>query len=358
MTANRPIIIEKVRASDTSATGRFRVGRRTNEVRFDGVAPDARSAREAFAAIAKIMGMETNRSVVSLPRLSSTFTESMAALERTHLAIYPHHHQAPLHTLHRREAPLDAANDDRRVAAFFSGGVDSLDLVIEHGDIIDDLLFVRGFDVQVHDLERNEEVLLPVREAAASVGKPLIVAETDLRDFSDPATDWTWFVYAGLIATTLMLSRTHKLVLCAASVADQHLPVEAVRNRSGGFGNERTELRIEGRTATRVAKLEKVAAAGVARSSLRVCWQNVAGTINCGLCDKCIRTMVGLAAVGMLDQIDTLPDHLDLESVAASPAAKRSDRAFLQESLESAEANGHAELASALRTALAAGNPS
>ena len=100
-----------------------------------------------------------------------------------------------------------------------------------------------------------------------------------------------------------------------------------------------------------------VATAGVARSTLRVCWQNEPGTLNCGRCDKCLRTMVGLAAVGLLDEIESLPSEIDLAAVSRHPAASRSDRAYLLEAHEAARVGGHHEIADALATALEAAAP-
>jgi hypothetical protein len=355
MGAGTPIVLERCASTATSATGRFRVGRRSHVVRFDGVAPEPASVPEAFAAIARLMGMENDQRVVSLPRLSPSFRRSIDVFQQVHLGLFPHHAAAPIHALPRREPR--GADDGRRVAAFFSGGVDSFDLLLEHGDEIDDLIFVRGFDVVVHDVERTAEVLAIVRDAAEAVGKPLLVIDTDLRDFSDPTCDWTWFVYGGLIATSLLLSRTHRKVLCAVSVADHHLPEPVGRLRSEPFGNARAHLALEGRTATRVDKIAAVAASGMAADTLRVCWQNHPGTINCGGCPKCLRTMAALDAVGQLEAVRTLPDVVDLEALAAHPARTRSDRAYLAEIRDRAAATGRGELARALDRALDAGVP-
>lgn len=349
-----PIWLTGVSTTDTTAAGRFRVGRQRATVTFSGVAPEPVSAPEAFAAVGRVMGWENDQAVWSVPRIGPTYRAGIDNLQDVHLARFPHHHPSPLHARHRRDRPA-AHDDDRRVAAFFSGGVDSFDLVAEHYDDIDDLLFVRGFDIVVHDRERNAEVLAVVQDAADAVGKPLKVIDTDLRDFSDPTCDWTWYVYAGLVSTALLLERTHRLTLCAASMADRFLPDAMTAIRGRPIGNERTALRIEGRTATRVEKLARVVASGLARDTLRVCWQNQPGTLNCGTCAKCTRTMAGLAAIGALADIATLPDEVDLDLVAAHPAATQSDRYYLTETLEAAEAHDVDDLADALRRALAAG---
>jgi hypothetical protein len=49
---------------------------------------------------------------------------------------------------------------------------------------------------------------------------------------------------------------------------------------------------------------------------LRVCYKNPNGIYNCGRCEKCMRTMIALRAVGAQGRCKTLPNDLDLEEVA------------------------------------------
>jgi hypothetical protein len=349
-----PVLLERCRSGDSTAVARFRLGCRAATVRFEGVAPDPASAPEAFAAIARLLAMKAGRVVLSLPRLGRSFRQGSDLFQALYLQLYPQFRAAPLLAPSRKESPRPGG-DGRRIAAFFSAGVDSYHLLVEHGERIDDLIFVRGFDVPFDDERRNAEVLKPVQAAASALGRDLIVAGTDLRGFSDPQCNWTWFVYGGLLSTAMLMERTHRTVLCGASVADRHLPPRVAELRGLGFGNGRAELRIEGRAATRVEKVAAVAASGLARDTLRVCWQNVPGTLNCGACHKCIRTVAALAVVGMLGAIAVLPAEVDFDALAAHPARTRSDRAFLGELLDTARANGVGDVAAALEHALRVG---
>ena len=59
--------------------------------------------------------------------------------------------------------------------------------------------------------------------------------------------------------------------------------------------------------ASRLDKLDVVAREPAARHSLRVCWENRGGAYNCGRCEKCLRTMVAMDALGVLDAVRPLP---------------------------------------------------
>ncbi|MFM8237838.1 MAG: hypothetical protein ACKOBG_08800, partial [Actinomycetota bacterium] len=48
---------------------------------------------------------------------------------------------------------------------------------------------------------------------------------------------------------------------------------------------------------------------------LRVCWRNVTDTLNCGQCEKCLRTMMMLAAADQLQHCRTFPERALLPSI-------------------------------------------
>jgi len=53
---------------------------------------------------------------------------------------------------------------------------------------------------------------------------------------------------------------------------------------------------------SRMEKIKLVADWDVALQNLRVCLANVKDRLNCGKCEKCVRTMTALVAIGALDK--------------------------------------------------------
>jgi hypothetical protein len=45
---------------------------------------------------------------------------------------------------------------------------------------------------------------------------------------------------------------------------------------------------------------------------LRVCWKNYNNTYNCGICEKCIRTMFDFYRIGKLCKFSVLPTEFDV----------------------------------------------
>lgn len=61
-------------------------------------------------------------------------------------------------------------------------------------------------------------------------------------------------------------------------------------------------MRLEGSTLSRLDKVRLISDWDVALQNLRVCTHNPPGRLNCGSCEKCIRTMTELVAVGKLSE--------------------------------------------------------
>jgi hypothetical protein len=78
------------------------------------------------------------------------------------------------------------------------------------------------------------------------------------------------------------------------------------------------EVIHDGAEASRTEKIvRRIAGSALALETLNVCWEGEPGR-NCGACDKCLRTMIGLELAGCLGACSTLPSALDLDAVHAT----------------------------------------
>ncbi len=71
---------------------------------------------------------------------------------------------------------------------------------------------------------------------------------------------------------------------------------------------ERTELIVDGCQYRRVDKLKNIADWDVAQKYLNVCWGYTPDGSNCGLCPKCLRTLLPLEILGKLDDFAAVFD--------------------------------------------------
>jgi hypothetical protein len=226
---------------------------------------------------------------------------------------------APVRSSPRRQ-PLG------RVAAFFSGGVDSFSTILGEPDLTD-LIFVRGLDILprlAHQAGLADEVEAKLGWAAEELGLKLHVVETNLRELtepgdpSEPLSRWETYYGCAVAAVALFLGREFDRVLISGD-SDYEVQEKFGANWMVDqlWSNEDLEIVDAGGRFSRFQRTERIAEHPVVRKSLRVCWENPAGAYNCGRCRKCLMTMATLEALGALAGVETFPSELDLEAVAA-----------------------------------------
>jgi hypothetical protein len=221
--------------------------------------------------------------------------------------------------LHRVELVPDAVAigdvPGDRVAAFFSGGVDSFATVLARPEVTD-LIFVAGLDIPLGDSGRIALVEDHLRAAARDLRKGFIRVDTNLRQLTDELVDWQ-VAYGPVLATVALalagaIARVH-----VASFSDYaHMTPNGSHPLIDHlWASEGLEIVHDGARFDRAERITQIVDHPVVRRSLRVCWQN-ASELNCGVCHKCLSTMVPLAALGVLDAMETFP-ALELDRVAA-----------------------------------------
>ncbi len=204
------------------------------------------------------------------------------------------------------------------VGAFFSGGLDSLYTAITRGHEITHLIFVLGFDIPLRDQVRAARVLEATRSVAGMLGKPLIEMRTNLREVSDPLAPW-YAAYHGAAMGAVAQSLADHLgtVLIPSSWPVGQGPVQGSHPELDHlWSSSRVKVVHDASEADRIEKARVLAAHPGALENLRVCWQNTGSELNCGRCEKCVRTAVNLIAAGAAGACPSLPSRVDAEAVA------------------------------------------
>jgi hypothetical protein len=200
---------------------------------------------------------------------------------------------------------------NQNVGLFFSGGVDSLYSLIKNQDSITHLVLVHGFDIRLDQTELFSLTEGAARRVAKHFDKELIIVRTNLRDFSNPYADWGMYHGAALAMAGLALAPLLGKCIIAATYCYPEL------QRRGShplldplWSSETMRFVHDGLEASRTQKLAMLAGNEVAMSVLRVCW-STEEEYNCGHCEKCLRTMTALLALGKLDACPTLPHRVE-----------------------------------------------
>jgi hypothetical protein len=241
------------------------------------------------------------------------------------------------------------------VGVFFSGGVDSFYTLLKNQDEITKIIFVHGFDMMLEQTSLRSKVSGEIRRIARELGKPLIEVETNVHEIFDQYADFAGR-YGGCVLPSigLLLSPQFRKIHIPASEAYQHVNPDSSHPLFDPlWSTEMLTFEHDGCEADRIEKIARIAESDIALQTLRVCFNNRDGSYNCGQCEKCLRTMAALQAVGALERCTAFSRELDREAVSRIKISNFRVLPFFEENLRTLENRGHdPELAEALRTCI------
>jgi hypothetical protein len=223
------------------------------------------------------------------------------------------------------EAPVDDSpveDHPIRVAAFFSGGLDSFFTALRNQHAthlkpaIDDLVTVWGLDIPITSRAVYEQAEKSNIAAAEKLGKHHFTVATNLRS---PAVDahcsWEKLMHGpAMAAVALALDRHYTRFLIPSSYAYiDNMPYGSHPLTDALFSTRRMRIIHDGGGYKRIPKAELVATSSIAHEHVRVCWEGGSAE-NCCLCSKCVRTMIVFEALDALKHFKVFkPGALSLE---------------------------------------------
>jgi len=209
-----------------------------------------------------------------------------------------------------------------RAATFFSGGVDSyavlrlnhLGFPGEHPWRIRDGIVI--FGLEQDDPVVFERVRNSLKRAADEIGIALIPVYTNVylnyRNEDKGFAFWFYkFQSSALSSVAHALSNRITVASIASDygVADQW-PHGSDPRLDPNFSSAELRIRHDGVSLTRYERIKLISEWDTAIRHLRVCNQFKKygrEVFNCGRCEKCVRTMLALVSLGVLDRTDAFP---------------------------------------------------
>lgn len=233
-------------------------------------------------------------------------------------AWYPNLHDVAVHADVVAALP---ATGPGRVGAFFSGGVDSFFTLLRDRATaapaerpgIQDLITVWGFDISLNKPDAFDRLRERHAAIASRVGKELIDVTTNLRSTRWSEAQWSYLAHgAGLASIALALESRLGTVYIAGGGGYRGLHAWGSHSVTDPlFSTRATAIVYDGVAFLRSEKIELLSDSELALDGLRVCYETWTDE-NCGTCEKCIRTMIGLEICGALKKCPTLPHPPDL----------------------------------------------
>jgi len=277
-------------------------------------APDPPS--EPFVLAALLQAMRHGKDLVLEGPVSAMLLANLEGLQEIYAGWFPDLF-SPVAVVAEPAMPPDRVS--AAIAACFSGGVDSFHTVMTHRKRLDALVYVDGLDMVDPDPAFRQMVHARMAEAADEVGLPLLVATTNVREYAAPFAAWLEHFHAMALAAVghAMAAGLGELLITADRSYSTALQWGNHPMATPLYSSEAIRVTPSGWEGTRADRVMAIASYPPALRHLRVCWRNPDSAYNCGRCEKCIRTKIGLELAGALDACATLDHHLDLSEYAS-----------------------------------------
>jgi len=223
-----------------------------------------------------------------------------------------------------------------RTGMFFSGGIDSygtlcanrLNYPEGHAGYIRDGLLLYGQNIESDNRpETFAEAYADLSRVAKDGGVVLIPVYTNIRLLDDSREMFT--VNHGAILGAVAHAFSRRLTTVCIGSGDS-IPGLRYFNKlffipplgshpllDPCYSSSDVRIRHDGLSISRLDKIKMIAGWDLALNNIKVCGPNWPGK-NCGQCEKCVRTMLGLVAAGALEKTTAFP----LDDVTAELAAK------------------------------------
>jgi hypothetical protein len=241
----------------------------------------------------------------------------------------------------RRDAALPLARPQPFTGLFLSLGVDSCyslhKNVTRHPadvDAVTHLISVLGFDVYLWESERYPPILAGAQRVARELKKTVLPVCTNLRDLGDRLVDWPLIHHgAGLASVVLAVAPAFRRALIAASHSYAELHINGTHPLLDPLWSTENVLFVhDGCEANRLEKIRTIAQSQLLLDTVRVCIADDApSTYNCGRCEKCLRTMLGLWIAGALEKSAAFPHEIDPDRLRHLEVAYRDQLIYWRE---------------------------
>ncbi len=285
-------------------------------VEFSGAEPAADGNWAVPVALLPAMVWEEEELQIDAP-VSATLLANLPAIQDIYQCWLPDARRVAVRAAEVIDHSTQSAGATRDSASFFSGGVDSLFTLVKNRETLTHMILVHGFDVALCEETYFQALQARAGKVAGAFGKRLIAVRTNVRDFYGQSHD-SWALYYGavLAAISLCLSGSLSTVLIGSGYSLDDLVPHGSHPLLDPLWSTGT-LRVvhDGAETTRMWKVEVITREPAALRMLRVCGEQPESEMNCGQCEKCLRTMVALQLLGRLDQCPTFPHRIDLKHI-------------------------------------------
>jgi len=265
---------------------------------------------EAFANALLIPGMIQGFNLVFTDPLCTEWLESANKL----MTLYNEWHGWQIISITSPKTTPRVISRGNKRALCFSGGVDSFHSLFTYPKEISYLVMVHGYDIALSDTKGADIVFNHIQDVANEVGLSAIKITTNYRQHAFAGRKYGWSYEGALAAIGNLITDTNELIISSSLSREE---TSAVNNLVFNSSTTAALRSLKGTTFThygdafsRDEKLKMIATQPLLWRHLHVCQENLKSdfhlsgtTLNCGKCEKCIRTILSLMKEGIIDRV-------------------------------------------------------
>ena len=303
---------------------------------------------DAFVCAALLGAMQQGQDITLPPDLKvcPQLLQNLQQLQQV-LLCRQHYLGLRLTAIRIRGGKPEPAPHNGKTVSFFSGGVDGTYTYLQEKARIDDVLFVQGIDIQLDNHRLYADAFARNQAFLQSQGHELLQASSNIRFLGHAfGLGWNSWNGAGLASIALAAGYQHCLIASGKSYAELY-PDGSSYVSDHFCSSAGCQIEHHGAEASRVQKTALLALNPAALNILRVCWQDQ--SYNCGVCEKCLRTMLALKLLSVQGAPFPAWGEQQLQALKALRFFDAHNLANFEQLLELAIAQHNTEIVTALR---------
>ncbi|MFT7227666.1 MAG: hypothetical protein ACI8PW_000241 [Methylophilaceae bacterium] len=289
---------------------------------------------EPVLPLALLAGMSLKEPIYVDGAISSTFLQGAQNIVGLFANSFPQFSNIEITA---KEIYSAIPSDSLRKAAFFSGGVDSFFTLLKGQEVLTDLIIIYGFDIGLNDIDRRNKVHEMGVEISTKMNLRLIEVESNfakvIKDFGLWVQHGHGFALAS-VARALAGEIKEIRIPGTHSLAGQ-IPWGSWLETDPKFSDERLAIIHDACEAERIDKIKRISDMKLAQRYLRVCGDvKNDGLYNCCKCEKCVRTMTSLYALGILGNFMSFKGELSANLITNTLLIRESLKDLWSENID------------------------
>jgi hypothetical protein len=266
---------------------------------------------EAFLALALLPAMKMRAGVIETDGIiSQRFLDGIERIQQVFRSWKPSYGHIELRNV---QVQPRLRNQSGKKGVFFSAGLDSYYSFLAHLEEIAAFIHLDGFDSPLQEQSIRKKMAENCRYIGQQFGKQAIILETNARQFVENYVSWS-FSHGSVIGSAglLLMPEYERLYVAGAGLPADRDPFGSHPDLDPNWSTEILEFIHEADT-DKIEKCHLIGQYDIALRTLHVCLRYPEQGLNCGECEKCLRSQVYLQAVSAADRCLAFPQPLNLE---------------------------------------------